>query len=386
MHPFANVAIVSAFNTRQARVLDGATSLSITLEAARGALAAANLRAVDVDGVFGSLAGELIYELGIGPAFNSRATGGLAGIVSAASLIASGVCEVVLIADGGAGIYTHREATAPWTRPSNEFVACFGLYTAVEFALIARRHMHRYGTRPEDLAAVAAIIRNNGHVNPEASYFGRGPYTADDVLASRMVADPFHLLDCAMTGEGGGALVMTTAERASDLTNTPVFVLGGGADHFGPAYQHAPRWELSGRDPDLVNGTIGRRAAQQAFRMAGLQPSDVHACELYDPFSFEIIRQLEAFGFCGEGDAAAFIDEGNVSAGGRLPITTDGGTMSFSHGGGVVQMLQRGIRGVHQLQGTASGHQVVGAEVVLCSAGGAGALFNEVVLLGSAPP
>src|SRR5207245_1125326 len=105
-------------------------------------------------------------------------------------------------------------STAPWTRPNHEFVVPFGMFTAAEFALIARRHMHRYGTTPEQLATVAATIRNNGHVNPEAIYFGRGPFTADDILASRMVADPFHLLDCAMTSEGGCALVMARADRA----------------------------------------------------------------------------------------------------------------------------------------------------------------------------
>src|SRR3954452_7147265 len=142
-------------------------------------------------------------------------------------MIASGECSVVVIAAGGAAMYTERSATAPWTRPSNELVMGYGLFTAAEFALMARRHMIQFGTTPEQLATVAATIRNNGHVNPEAVYHGRGPFTADDILSSRMVADPFHLLDCAMTSEGGCGLVMTRADRVPDLAKPPVYVLGG---------------------------------------------------------------------------------------------------------------------------------------------------------------
>ena len=135
-----------------------------------------------------------------------------------------------------------------------------------------------------------------------------------------------------------------------------------------------------------MNGTIGRRAAQRAFQAAGLTPGDVDVCELYDPFSFEIIRQLEAFGFCGEGDGPAFVREGNIGPEGRLPVTTDGGLMSFSHGGATVQLLQRVIRGVQQLRGGCPTMQVDGAEVALCSGGGAGALFTDVLLLGRDQP
>jgi acetyl-CoA acetyltransferase len=292
----------------------------------------------------------------------------------------------VLIAEGGAGVYTDREATAPWTRPANEYVVPFGLYTAVEFALIARRHAQMFGTRPEHLAEVAATIRNNGHVNPEAVYRGRGPFTPADILASRMVAEPFHLLDCSMTAEGGTALLLTTAERARDLRRRPVYVLGGGVDRMGPAYVHPPTWELTGRSDELPNGYIGRRASRRAFAMAGLRPSDVDCCEFYDPFSFEIIRQFEAFGFCEPGEGPEFVMDGRIGPDGDFPVTTDGGLMSFSHGGGAVQILQRVVRGVQQLQGICQSRQVDGAEVVLCSGGGAGALFSDVVLLGGERP
>jgi acetyl-CoA acetyltransferase len=294
----------------------------------------------------------------------------------------------VLVLAGTAGVYVDRASTAPWTRPSSEFVAPFGMFTAAEFALVARRHMHRYGTKPDALATIAAVIRNNGHVHPGAIYRGRGPFTTQDILDSRMVADPFHLLDCASNSEGGCGIVLARADlAAADAPNPPVYILGGNSDAGGPSYKHPPTWELGGhRRADLVNGTVGRRAAEVAFRTAGLRPTDVDVCELYDPFSFEIIRQFEAFGFCGEGEGGDFVMSGAIAPGGRFPITTDGGVMSYSHAGSSCQMLQRVIRGVEQLRGTCKSTQINGAEVAICSNGGAGALFNDVMLLGVERP
>ncbi|MGE0878463.1 MAG: thiolase family protein [Acidimicrobiia bacterium] len=387
-HPYENVAIVSVHNTRQARVLEGHDSLSIAVEAAIGAIEKARIDTHEIDGIYGSSGTDLAYVLGLGPTWMPMTgSSGVAAVLDAASAIAAGHCRTVLIAGGGAGIYTQRDSTAPWTRPSNEFVVSFGMYTAMEFALIARRHMEVYGTTPEHLATAAATIRNHGHVNPEAVYYGRGPYTADDVLNSRMVADPFHLLDCSITGEGGSAMILTTAARARHLTSTPVYILGGGIDRHGPAYKHPPSFDLRGHGTDdTPNGFIGKRAAQRAFAMGGLTPNDVDVCEFYDPFSFEIIRQFEAYGFCEPGEGGDFVLEGNISMDGRFPTTTDGGLLSFSHGGGTVQMLQRVIRGVEQIQRTCVSNQVPDVDVALCTNGGAGALFDDVILLGKERP
>jgi acetyl-CoA acetyltransferase len=192
-----------------------------------------------------------------------------------------------------------------------------------------------------------------------------------------MIADPFHLLDCAMTAEGGAGMVMTTVERARDLDVTPVYVLGGGLDRRGPAYVMAPVW-------DRV-GDVGKWPAEQAFAMSGLGPADVDACEFYDPFSFEIIRQFEAFGFCGPGEGGPFVMDGRIRLGGQYPVCTDGGTMSFSHPG-TAQLLQKVISGVQQIRGNAADRQVENARVVMVSNGGAGALFNDVLLLGRELP
>ena len=384
-HPFRDVAIVGVHNTEQARQLAGHTSSSIAMEGGLGALADAGVRPADVDAVIGAHAQELVLGLRLGPCTRLPWQLGIPIVLEAADLVASGRADVVLIAAGGASMYSDRSSTAPWTRPANEFVVGYGLFTAAEFALMARRHMIMHGTTPEQLATVAATVRNNGHVNPDAVYHGRGPFTPADILESRMVADPFHLLDCAMTSEGGCAIVVTNAERAADISSPPVWILGGASDSYGPAYQIAPAWDLAGRS-DVPAGYVGRTAARHAFAAAGLHPDDVDVAELYDPFSFEIIRQLEAFGFCNDGEGGAFVAEGNIEAGGRLPVTTDGGTMSYSHAGINAQQLQRVIRGVEQLRGTCATNQVEGASVALCSNGGSGALFTDVLLLGTERP
>jgi len=387
-HPFRDVAIVGVYNTQQARVLEGHDSGTIALHAAIGAVNDAGLTPRDIDGVIGiGGATDFIYQHRIGPVWRSMSSAGIPSVLEAAAAIAAGFATTVLIAAGTAGMYTEREATAPWTRPGNEFVASFGMFTAAEFALIARRHMEMYGTTTTSLATVSATIRNNGHVNPDAVYGGRGPFTPEDILDSRMIADPFHLLDCAMTSEGGCALVLARSDIARDLAQPPVFVLGGSTDTYGSSYQNPPSFDLSGRgEPRLVNGWAGRAAAQKAFAMCGLSPTDVDVCEFYDPFSFEIIRQFEAFGFCEEGEGGDFVLGGTIEVGGQYPITTDGGLMSFSHAGAQAQMLQRPIRAVQQIRGECRSRQVEGVEVALCSSGGAGALFTDVMLLGKERP
>jgi acetyl-CoA acetyltransferase len=385
-HPYSNVAITAAVNTRNARSLPGYTSLSLAVEASLAALDAAGLDRSDIDGVTGPLALELTYALGLGPVWATRGYS-VELVGNAANAIACGQASNVLVVDAAAGTYTDRGSTAPWTRPTNEFVVSSGLFTVAEFGLIARRHMELYGTTPEAMATVAATIRNNGSINPNAVYYGRGPYTVENILNSRMVADPYHLLDCCTTSEGGAAVIMTSAERARDLKNPPVYVLGWGLDFYGPAYQHPPSWDLKSTvNPGAyINGWLGRRAAEQSFAMAGLKPADVQTCEFYDNFSFEIIRQYESFGFCAEGEGNDFVLEGNISIDGKYPVTTDGGLMSMNHSG-TPQSLQRVVRCVHQIQGICETNQLPNVDVAMASAAGAGALRMDAMLLGSNQP
>jgi acetyl-CoA acetyltransferase len=382
-NPLHDVAIVGAYHTRQATVLDGVREIELVLDALRGALASSGgLSLDDVDGlnvrssVTRMHSRAAAHLLGGRPRWTGDALG-IEAVLEAAAAIATGQCEVVVIADAQCGQYVEREATSPWTRPENEFVACFGLYTAAEFALIARRHMHVYGTRQESLAEVAATIRSHGAKNPAAVHYGR-EVTPADVLASRLVAEPFHLLDCAINSEGGAGLVLTTAARARDLDATPVYLLGGAIERQGMAYVAAPVWDRC--------GWSGRWAAQKSFAMCGLGPRDVVVCELYDPFSFELIRQLEAFGFCGEGEGGDFVMGGRIAVGGELPLVTSGGLLSFSHAG-TAQLLQKVIASAQVLRGELpDALRVPGASVVMTSNGGAGALFCDVMLLGSEQP
>ncbi len=378
-HPLHSVAIVGAHNTRQARQLEGETSMSIALEAVRGALADAGVQHSQVDGavVRGGMAQldprRFIHLIGGRPAWAGNAGWGTLAVLEAAAAIAAGYCETVVVAFGQAGMYTERESTAPWTRPSTEFVECWGLFTAAEFALMARRHMHNYGTKPEHLAEVAATIRNNGHINPEAVMYGRGPYTAQDVLESRMIADPFHLLDCSITTEGGAAMVLTTAERARDLPVQPVYLLGGAVEAQGKEYVMAPVWDRI--------GWVGRWAAQKSFAMAGCRPEDIDVCEFYCPFSFEVIRQFEAFGFCGEGEGGPFVMDGRIGIDGQYPVGTDGGLLAFSHAG-TVPHLQRVIASVQQLRGQCGDRQAPDARIAMATYSGSAALGAEVLILG----
>jgi acetyl-CoA acetyltransferase len=384
-HPYKEVAIVGIYNTTQSRSLAGHDSESIAMEGAFGAMQDAGIEPHQVDAVIGQFSQETILAFGLGPCARVQSSAGIPALLQAAQMIAARQARVVLLSAGGAGIYTDRSATAPWTRPANELVVGFGLFTAAEFALMARRHMVMYGTTPEQLAATAATIRNNAHVNPEAVYYRRGPFSSEDILASRMVADPFHLLDCATTTEGGCGLVLAHTDLLGGLKGRPVWILGGASDWFGPAYQIAPAWEFSGRDGSLA-GCVGARAAKATYRQAGLRPDDVDVAELYDPFSFEVIRQLEVLGFCSEGGGGPFVEDGNIGPGSRLPVTTDGGTMAFSHPGTNAQHMQRVIRGVQQLRGTCASRQVEGAQVAICTNGGSGAMFTDVLLLGAGPP
>ena len=380
-HPYRDVVIAGLHNTEQARRIDGATMRSLITDALEGACADAGIATTDLDGLVGQGVGEATFDLGLGPVTQVYASQGIPSVRAAAHLVASGECRAVAVCAAGARILRDDGATAPWTRPANELVVGYGLFTAAEFALMARRHMIDHGTAPEQLATVAATIRNNGSAHPGAVYSGRGPFTPQDILDSRMVADPFHLLDCSMTSEGGCAMVLMHADAAADLPHPPVHILGSASDHLGMAYAQAPAWDL-GAASGYPAGYVGRRAAETVWRQSGLGPDDVDVCEFYDPFSFEIIRQFEAFGFCAEGEGGEFVMDGTIGPGGRFPVTTDGGTMSFSHAGIIAQQIQRVMRGAEQLRGSCASMQVAGAEVALCTNGGSGALFNDLMLLG----
>lgn len=376
------VAIVGVYNTRQARSLPDRTSRSIISEAIIGAIEDSGLPASEVNGIgihsFDPFlaSSNFVPMLGGQPCWVAEWSSGVSGVAKAVAAIQAGQCDVVVLAAGQAGVYSDRGATAPWTRPSHEFIEPFGLYTAVEFALPARRHMHLYGTRREAMAEVAATIRNNGNLNPQAVYYGRGPFTPEDILRSRPICDPYNLLDCSMTSEGGCGMVLARADRIASCRHKPAFVAGVGVEAAGQGYTRPPVWEVCGQ--------VGRWAANRAFDQAGLARSDVDVFELYDSFSFEIIRQFEVFGFCKSGEGGDFVMDGRIGLDGSHPICTDGGTMSFSHAG-AAQTLQKVIAAALQIQNRCADRQVLNAQVAICSIAGAGALQTDVALIAGEP-
>ena len=349
-HPFRSVAVAGVHNTVQARQLPDHDSTSIALAGALGALADAGIAPHEVDGVVGPACAEIALEFGLGPAPGARARLGIPTFLDAAALITTGQCAVVVVAAGGAGIHTDGTSRRPGLgrRTSSSWVTASSRrpnspsWPAVTCSPTA--------PPPNRWRPRRRTIRNNGHVNPDAVYHARGR-SPPRHPASRMIADPFHLLDCAMTrrGAAGSCCRAPTGRPNAGHRVDPRWGQRRlrsrlhGCPGVGPPAPYRRRRRRDGRAPWRPS----RRS-----RRPGSPPAEVDVAELYDPFSFEIIRQLEAFGFCPVGEGGPFVADGNIAPWRRLPVTTDGGTMSFSHPGISAQQLQRVIRAVQQLRGT----------------------------------
>jgi acetyl-CoA acetyltransferase len=383
-----DVAVVGVAPTEQARRLTGVTSLDLVLTALDDALADAGLTRADVDGVClqwpgpGGIPANGPFEAGDASSW-ARALGhelswvsdgmldtaGVKGVLKAAAAIAAGLCEVAVVGGAQTGAFSSGAVDVP---VKLEFTDPWGAYVVPVFGLVAARHMHEFGTTSEHLAQVAVSIRNLGYRNPEAVMFGKDPITVDDVLDSRMIASPFHLLDLCVNAEGGGVVVLTTAERARDLRQPVVSILGGGMQFHEAPYKNPPLYREVGR--------IGEAAAQRAYAMAGIGPGDLDVMAVYDPNTFEVIRQLEVFGICKEGEGGPYVADTGIGLDSPLPVNTDGGLLSYAWNGSQ-HMTLRVIELVRQLRGTAV-HQVEGAQVGLAANAGSGASHQELVILG----
>jgi acetyl-CoA acetyltransferase len=431
-HPLAGIAVAGVAATRQARRLEG-DSVQICLEAALAALDDAGMSLDEVDGISARWPGPggTVFHPGsvdwsavLGKGFDwvgDTYPQGAPGLLDAAGAILAGQCSTVLVFGGragesGAAVSSGGDArsavssgdvsraavpsgdatrsavssgdvsraavpsgdatraVAGYTRPDNEFVACWGSLTAAQFALVAQVYIHRYSPDPERMALVAATIRNSGSANPAAVIYGRGPYTPADVLASPPVAEPFRLLDLCLATEGAAAMVVTSLKRARDCPSAPAVVLGGGSEWRRQQYVDPPRYDDVAR--------IGAGAYRRSFEMAGLRPGDTDVFELYDINTFEVIRQFETLGLCGEGEGVDYLAEAGIGLDGGHPTNTDGGLMAYSHvgwGGPTLKIVEA----VRQIRGAAGSSQVPGAEVVLVTGAGSGAQYHNAVLLGA---
>jgi len=376
-------AIAGIGLTRQARSLD-TTSIEICIEAAQLALADAGMTMDDVDGIAARWPGPggTVFEPGAWDWTGVFAKPfrwicdtypqGVPGAMDAAAAVTTGQCDVVLVVGGQAGVLGGPKVAA-YTRPENEFVAEWGMLTAAHFALIAQVYLHRFAPDRDRLSAIAAAIRNAGSVNPNAVMTGRGPFTPDDVAASPMVAEPFHLLDLCLATEGASAFIITTPERASDCPTAPIHILGGGSEWFRQQYVGPPRYDEVGR--------IGVDAYARTFAMAGLQPADIDVFELYDINTWEVVRQVETLGLCSEGEGVDFLFEQGIGVNDGVPINTDGGLMSFSHTGYGGPNLKV-VEAVRQLRGIAGPGQVADVDHVFVTGAGSGAQYHNAMILG----
>ena len=237
------------------------------------------------------------------------------------------------------------------------------------FTIGVLRYMKVYGLTHEQLASVAVVQREWAGLNPRASY--REPITVADVLESRMIAYPFHKLECCLVTDGGGALILTSAERATDFPNKPVYILGTGESVETP---------MISQMQDLTTSRSFRIAGLDAMQSAGISHGDVDHLMVYDAFAHLPIYGLEDLGFVERGEAGSFIEEGHTRPGGKLPLNTNGGGLSYMHSGMYgMYALQESVR---QIRGTAPA-QVPGAEVSVCL--GVGGMFaaSGCIVMGS---
>ena len=357
----------------EGKIPGGATPLQVQARVAKAALNDAGLTLEDVDGLLttgmwgipgpGQLPTVTLGEyLGIRPRFvdgtNIGGSSFEAHVAHAALAIEHGYCDVALITYGSTQ-RSDRSRTLAGRAPvlTMQFEAPWGLLTPVGgYALAAMRHMHEYGTTSEQLAEIAVATREWASLNPAATM--RHPLTVEDVLGSPMISDPLHLLDCCLVTDGGGAVVMTTAERSRDLRKPPVFVRG-----FGEAHTH---WTVAAM-PDLTL-TAAVDSGRMAMDMAGVSHEDIDVVEVYDSFTITVLLTLEALGFCERGEGGEFVSNGRTAPGGEFPLNTNGGGLSYAHPGmyGIFLIIEA----VRQLRGECAERQVTDARIALVNGTG----------------
>ncbi|MBG6096402.1 lipid-transfer protein [Nocardioides luteus] len=354
----------------------GRSELQLSVEATRAALADAGLTSADVDGLTTftmdtSSEIALARELGLGDLrFFSRINYGggaaCATIQQAAMAVATGVADIVVAYRG----FNERSGqrfgqVQPWAAQQvntngidNSWTYPLGLSTpAATVAMQARRYMHDYGVTSADFGAVAVADRRHAATNPAAFFHGK-PITLEDHQASRMIADPLHLLDCCQESDGAVAIVVTSPERARDLPHPAVQIAAAAQGSAADQYVMTSYYRDEIGIPEM--GVV----AKDLWRQSGLTPADIDTAVLYDHFTPYVLMQLEELGFCGRGEAKDFVRDGAIELGGRLPINTHGGQLgeAYLHG-------MNGIaEGVRQVRGT-SVNQVTDAAHVLVTAG-----------------
>lgn len=374
-----SVAVVGVAESDLGQVAPDTSPLDLMAQGTFRALEDCGLRLADVDGVFcaatqvrmGPMA--LSEYLGIKPkVFDGTQIGGssfMCHVAHAQAAIEHGLCDVALIAYGSTQRSVSRAAASP--REINPYESPYRPFMPTSaYAMAASRHMHQYGTTREQLAEVAVAARKWALLNPRA--WEKEPLTIEQVLNARMVSYPFTVRDCCLVLDGGGAMILASAARAKSLKKKPVYVLGT-----GEALSHASISSM----PDLTV-TAAAVSGPKAFAMAGLKPADVDMVSLYDAFTITPIFFLEDLGFCPKGEGGRFVANGAIAPGGKLPVNTSGGGLSYCHPGmyGLLVMIEA----VRQVRGECDKRQVKHCEVALAHGNG-GVLSSQCTVIFGGP-
>ncbi|MGI5241983.1 thiolase C-terminal domain-containing protein [Dactylosporangium sp. CA-139066] len=374
------IAIVGAAESTDLGRIPDKSALQLHVDAALNALADAGLKPSDVNGVAsaGELPNDVADYLGIVPDYlDATNVGGCSYMLHvrhAMAAISTGLCDVVLVTHGESG--RSRVGMQPWAPAAQSMMGQlevpYGPMGAPSlFPIGVRRYMDEYGMTEEQFAMVPVVQREWAARNPRAKL--RDPITVDDVLASPVIADPVHLLHCCLVTDGGGALVLTSAERARDLSPQapPVYVLGAG--------ESSESSVVSGLQ-SLTSSRAIERGGRAAMRQAGVGHADVDHLMIYDAFAHVPLYGLEDLGFVGRGEAPAFVAEGNTAPGGRLPLNTNGGGLAYTHTGMYGMFaIQESVR---QVRGTAAA-QVGGVDVSVVTGVGGMFMTSGTLVLGS---
>ncbi|EPL15599.1 acetyl-CoA acetyltransferase [Pseudomonas sp. CF161] len=352
-------------------------AIELAGQAAVRALDDAGLDTQDVDGLFGCVTGRFMSNLdlgeylGIRPRYSDSGNIGGSSFVSyllhAASALHAGLCDTALIVYGSTPRADAQRKLPPGgliERPNYE--APYNPRHPVSgYALATARHMHEFGTTREQLAQVAVDARAWALLNPVSFCHDKGALSIADVLNSKMVSSPLSVRDCCLVTDGGGALVLTRAERARDLRKPPIYMLGA-----GEAHSHRSISQM----PDLTT-TIATESSARAYAMAQVTPQDIDILQLYDAFTINTIMFLEDLGFCAKGEGGAFVGAGHIGPGGPLPTNTNGGGLSYCHPGmyGIFAIIEA----VRQLRGEAGARQQ--ANLTRALAHGNGGQFSSQV-------
>ena len=361
----------------------GFTAMEILAQAATQAVADAGLTMQDIDGLATCSSAASMWALpvaeylGLRPQFiDSTMLGGssfIAHLMPAMLALESGQCNAVLVCYGSTqktGSFSRKGMTEafklvdplPYEHPYSPMLP------PTAYALVASRHMYEFGTTREQLAEVAVAARRWAQLNPEA--YMRDPLSIDDVLNARMISTPLTVRDCCLVTDGAGAFVLMRADRAKAQKQKPVYVLGNAT----------AVWNRQISSMENLTVTSASESGQRAFAMAGLKPSDVDVVGLYDAFTINTLLFLEDLGFCKKGEAGAFVQNGGIAPGGRLPVNTNGGGLSCVHPGMYGIFLV--IEAVRQLRGECGERQVKDAKIALAHGNGGTLSSQSTALFG----